>query len=905
MPSDPHHVRLTGADPSLDVPFLAGRGLDSLLVVAPVRSPSGRVADAVIRDANGAAAALAGRSGACLRDLLLSEVFPDAYREMTAWISTALDAGSAGEIRAQLELPCGPRALRCQLSPLQGNLAMMIRDLTEVIRHEGRLRATRDLGPAELLVLDSVRDGRGHVVDLAITDLNARAAARHGSTAEHLLGRRMSSLVSAQRLRDMVARHEGVLIAKRPVEIEEQAGDRWLVSQLTPLDDAVAILTRDETDRHLADREARRMAEQFRFVARAAADLIAVHEPNGRFRFASDASRQLVGRDPEELVGRHPLQLMSSQDRAEGRRVLHALMEGLPWAGMQTVRARRPDGTVQLLDVMVRPLRDAAGRVTAYISVARDASDRVASEERAAGQVAEQRALRRVATSAARSDGGMTAVAGTVATQLSLLLEAGAVALVRLEDAPANGVVVAAAGPEAGVAAEDVLRELVRPRPHDEEAVPVDASGVFPPGRDRAGLASAVIVDGRVWGILVAAPRTGMVLAPEAAATLERFAELTAVAVSAVEARERLAAQALADPLTGLPNHRAFHERLRSEAARAHRHRRPLSLALFDVDHFKRVNTLHGHLSGDATLAEIAARLRANLRDGEMLARTGGEEFGWILVETTAEEALAAVERTRLAVAATPVFAGIGVTVSAGVCDLERAGTADELFRLADGALYWAKATGRDRTVVYAPETVAALSAEERAERLERSQALVALRSLARAVDAKDPSTHAHSERVSRMCERIAHRLGWEPDRAAQLAEAGLLHDVGKIGVPDAVLLKPGPLDANEYEVVKRHAGLGAEIADEALSPDQCAWIRGHHEWWDGSGYPDGLIGEAIPDGARIIAVADAWDVMTRARHYGRIRDEAGALAELRRNRGSQFWPEAVDAIASVLGDPA
>jgi len=373
--------------------------------------------------------------------------------------------------------------------------------------------------------------------------------------------------------------------------------------------------------------------------------------------------------------------------------------------------------------------------------------------------------------------------------------------------------------------------------------------------------------------------------------------------VSAVHARERLADQARTDPLTGLPNHRQFHERLRSEAARALRHGRPLSLALFDVDHFKRVNTLHGHQSGDATLAEIAARLRANLRDGEMLARTGGEEFGWILVETTAEEAFAAVERTRLAVADGPVVSDLTVTVSAGICDLARAGSADELFRLADGALYWAKATGRDRAVLYAPDTVAALSAEERAERLERSQALVALRSLARAVDAKDPSTHAHSERVSRMCERIAHELGWQLERAAQLAEAGLLHDVGKIGVPDAVLLKPGPLDAGEYETVKRHAALGAEIADEALSPEQCAWIRGHHEWWDGSGYPDGTAGDDIPEGARIIAVADAWDVMTRARHYGTIRDEADALQELRRVSGTQFWPDAVAALTAVFGD--
>ncbi|MFN8124057.1 MAG: diguanylate cyclase [Thermoleophilia bacterium] len=900
MPNDPLRASTAGMAAAQHVPSPDGAP-DAVLVVRPVRSPTGRVADAEVREGNEAAAGLAARTPGTLRGLLLSELLPGAHTVLCAWVGAAVD-GAGGEARARLELPGGPRTVRCQVSPLGEDVAVVLHDAADELRQEGRLRATRDLGPAELLVLDSVRDAAGELSDLLVADLNARAAARLGAPPDGVLGRRMSELVGGERLRAMLARHEGVLAAKRTVELEEQAGDRWLVSQLTPLDDAVAVLTRDETERRLADREARRMAEQFRFVARAAADLIAVHDPDGRFRFASDASRHLVGRDPERLVGMHPLQLLSSRDRREGRRVLGALVEGLPWAGVQTLRVQRPDGSTQALDVMVRPLRDAGGGVTAYISVSRDASERLASEQRAARQVAEQRALRRVATAAARSDSGMPSVAGTIAGQLAQLLDAGAAVLVRLEGAPAPGLVVAAAGPEAAVPADRPLPAPVRPRPHDEEAVPVEAPGLVR-GRSRQCLGSAVLVDGRLWGVLVAAPRAGAELPPRAPAVLERFAELTAVAVSAVHARERLADQARTDPLTGLPNHRQFHERLRSEAARALRHGRPLSLALFDVDHFKRVNTLHGHQSGDATLAEIAARLRANLRDGEMLARTGGEEFGWILVETTAEEAFAAVERTRRAVAAGPVVSDVTVTVSAGICDLARAGSADELFRLADGALYWAKATGRDRSVLYAPDTVAALSAEERAERLERSQALVALRSLARAVDAKDPSTHAHSERVSRMCERIAHELGWELERAAQLAEAGLLHDVGKIGVPDAVLLKAGPLDAAEYEVVKRHAALGAEIADEALSPEQCGWIRGHHEWWDGSGYPDGTMGDAIPEGARIIAVADAWDVMTRARHYGTIRDEADALAELRRGSGTQFWPDAVAALAAVFGD--
>ena len=208
------------------------------------------------------------------------------------------------------------------------------------------------------------------------------------------------------------------------------------------------------------------------------------------------------------------------------------------------------------------------------------------------------------------------------------------------------------------------------------------------------------------------------------------------------------------------------------------------------------------------------------------------------------------------------------VTSSAGVCDLAQAGTAEELLRKADGALYWAKVHGRDVTYGFSPEVVEVLSAQERADQLERMGALSAMRALARAIDAKDPSTRSHSERVARTVELLALTAGWTPQRAALLREAALVHDVGKIGVPDAILLKPMSLTREEYDLVKSHAALGADIAAEVLSPDQVVWIRHHHERWDGRGYPDGIAGERIPQGARLLAVADAWDAMTSARPY-------------------------------------
>jgi diguanylate cyclase (GGDEF)-like protein len=346
-------------------------------------------------------------------------------------------------------------------------------------------------------------------------------------------------------------------------------------------------------------------------------------------------------------------------------------------------------------------------------------------------------------------------------------------------------------------------------------------------------------------------------------------------------------------------NHRVFHERLRAAYAHARRHRRPLALIVFDVDLFKQVNDSRGHQAGDDVLIALADRVDSGVREGELLARLGGDEFAILLPDADATAAMAAAERLRAAVAARPL-AGSDVTVSIGVCTIEDAGSPDELLRLADGALYWGKAQGRNRSTLYQRETVAYLSATERADRLERSRTLAGVRALARAVDAKDRSTHAHSERVAHVAGLLATAIGWPAERVALLREVALMHDVGKIGVPDHILLKPDRLTEEEYEQVKQHAALGAQIACEVLSAEQVAWVRGHHERYDARGYPDGLAGPEIADGAALLALADAWDAMVSDRPYSRGRTVEEALEECRRGSGAQFAPHAVAALEGV-----
>jgi diguanylate cyclase (GGDEF)-like protein len=324
---------------------------------------------------------------------------------------------------------------------------------------------------------------------------------------------------------------------------------------------------------------------------------------------------------------------------------------------------------------------------------------------------------------------------------------------------------------------------------------------------------------------------------------------------------------------------------------------------LLDVDHFKEINDTEGHQAGDRVLRRVADVVAASARPGDILARIGGDELGWLLPDTDAEGGWRAAETARHAVLAAEIRTPCGalLTVSAGIATTSQAATAPELFRLADGALYWAKGHGRNTSVCYHSDVVEELSAAERAQRLERSQAVATIRALARAVDARDPTTQRHSERVGDLAAQIAVAIGWSLEDASQLRDAGLVHDVGKIGVPDAVLLKPGRLTPEEYEQVKGHAELGAQIVRDVLLPAQVSWVRHHHERWDGHGYPNGIAGDAIPVGARILALADSWDVMISERAYHVPRSPADALAEVRGSTGRQFAPDAVAGLERLV----
>ncbi|MEQ9335876.1 MAG: diguanylate cyclase [Miltoncostaeaceae bacterium] len=458
--------------------------------------------------------------------------------------------------------------------------------------------------------------------------------------------------------------------------------------------------------------------------------------------------------------------------------------------------------------------------------------------------------------------------------------------------------------PTTGEGAVAITARTGRPARVDYRAIPAadpTAARVVSQGYT-GGVAAPLVINGRPWGAVLAATTGDESLPNDAESRLMHFAELASLAIANAQAREELTLRATIDDLTESINQGEFQRRIDGLVDDAIGGGAPLSLVVVDLDHFKRVNDDFGHQVGDRVLRSAARAMSGVIRPEGTLARVGGEEFAIILPGLDVDAAARVAERARHAGARMSEPGLPPVTASAGVADLADARSADQLFAAADRALYLAKESGRNRVMTVAAATAASgMAGGPDPAAVESPGPLAAVRALAVAVEAKDPATRRHSERVADLVGRMAASAGWAARDIDALRECALVHDVGKIGVPDALLLKRGPLSADEYEQVKAHAPIGAQIVRELLGPRQTAWVRHHHERHDGAGYPDGLGGDEIPAGARLLAVADANDVMTTGRSYAAARTPADAMAEVRAMAGTQFSPDAVRALGDAL----
>ena len=341
--------------------------------------------------------------------------------------------------------------------------------------------------------------------------------------------------------------------------------------------------------------------------------------------------------------------------------------------------------------------------------------------------------------------------------------------------------------------------------------------------------------------------------------------------------RDALARVSRADSLTGCLNRRGFEERLEAELDASRRSGRRTGLVMMDLDDFKQVNDTRGHEAGDELLCWTVVRAGEVLRPMDALGRLGGDEFAVVVPGAGSAEAAEVAQRLRDALSQR-------VSLSTGIASFPiDAEDRESLHRHADRHLYAAK---NGRTLDPGPTT--------------RELAWAA--ALARAVELRTAVADDHGGAVASHAAAMAQRLGWSGGELALLRMAAMLHDVGKVSVPDRILQKPGPLTIDEYEQVKAHPSAGAEIVEqvEGLSP-VVDWIRHSHEHFDGSGYPAGLMGDAIPAASRILLVAEAYDAMTSRRPYGSPLPPELALEELRANAGGQFDPTCVEALEAHL----
>ena len=414
---------------------------------------------------------------------------------------------------------------------------------------------------------------------------------------------------------------------------------------------ARAVLAR-ETRRREADAAATGLLE----LTDGSRDMLARIAPDGTVIFASGAARHILGHDPERMPGTNALDLCHVAERDA---VAAALRDDR--GGVVLHRMRRRHGGWVWMETTVSPVLDASGRLVEARIDGRDVTERRHAEAERAG-------LARV-TAAVAAGAGLADVAALTAREAAGALEVETAAVARMHGDEA--VVIAAAGP--GM------------RPGDR----------LPLGPPRPGRAVAPVrVDGGVWGMVVAVGADA-----GGAERLTPHADLVGLAVANARAHEQLVALARTDALTGLANHRAFRERLGSDAARARRTGFPVSLVIVDLDRFKRVNDTWGHQAGDGVLREVARRLQAIARRGDLPARIGGEELAWLLPDTGLPAARDAAERLRRAIGEVPIPPVGTVTASLGVAELGPGGP-DDLVRRADAALYRAKEGGRDACVV-------------------------------------------------------------------------------------------------------------------------------------------------------------------------------------------------------------
>lgn len=433
----------------------------------------------------------------------------------------------------------------------------------------------------------------------------------------------------------------------------------------------------------------------------------------------------------------------------------------------------------------------------------------------------------------------------------------------------------------------------------------IDPNSTFIGQLARIGIYSAVflplITKDEVIGILSLASFRINAYSHEQVQFLEQLASQVATSVINAELYSKAEKRARIDELTQLSNRRHFDEMIDKEIHRHFRYGNQLSLILMDLDNFKSYNDLMGHINGDKLLKRIGQIILESIRNVDLAFRYGGDEFAIILPNTPVEDGQNIAERIRINIEHAMNNDNVLVTASIGLAGWPNDGiTTQEIITAADQALYHAKRTGQNRVCLAAQLLPSPLEHAGHIQPLEK-ETLNTIYALAATIEARDRYTYGHSRKVRTYAVALAEAMGLPPEKVAVISHAALLHDIGKIGIYDTILNKPGALTSDERELIKSHPELSRTIVAHIPNLTPCLpAILHHHERWDGNGYPAGLKGEKIPIEARILTVADSFDAMTSARPYRNPLPADKVIEELKNGAGVQFDPKVIEAFMPI-----
>ncbi len=374
----------------------------------------------------------------------------------------------------------------------------------------------------------------------------------------------------------------------------------------------------------------------------------------------------------------------------------------------------------------------------------------------------------------------------------------------------------------------------------------------------------------------------------------------------------------LTDALTGIGSRKLLDDKLQDEYVRAKRYKHPLSIVIIDLDNFKTINDTFGHANGDEALKKLAECMKKEKRNPDIIGRYGGDEFVILMPETNSENACAFMERLRVKVQMLNFVKNLEITISCGIAESspDSEDSSSELMRKADVALYEAKSAGRNCVKLWNKNMTKALRANDietskikklrkrivgLSEQTEKTF-IQSIWKLIQTLESKHPYAKKHSINVTRYVVGISQTMNISPKQSEVIRRASMIHDIGKIGIPDAVLFKPERLTPRERNIIEQHPVIAVQILDKlSFLEKEIAIIRSHHEKWNGQGYPDGLSKKSIPFGARILAVADAFDALTSIRSYHHSRPVDNAIQILVDSSGYDFDPKVVQALVSWL----